>query len=194
MNTFPELIILLIIAIVVLIVRNNKGENVYKTVVDSAGRVYERYAPYSLKMVREKAKELGQDYTPRQFLTQAAMIGGVAAIVGYFYFYSIIIAAIYVIVAVSFVPYIAYLRLQRVYSEYIFEQIQTYTTNVIMEFNTTQSFVKSLEGVRDSGILEEPVLSDVRIIKMVLLMNQLITLTKNILIIWLKICINYSCK
>ena len=29
------------------------------------------------------------------------------------------------------------------------KQIQVYTTNVIMEFNTTQSFVKSLEGVRD---------------------------------------------
>ena len=31
-----------------------------------------------------------------------------------------------------------------------------------MEFNTTQSFVKSLEGVRDSGILEDPVLRDVK--------------------------------
>ena len=31
-----------------------------------------------------------------------------------------------------------------------------------MEFNTTQSFVKSLEGVRDSGILEDPVLEDVK--------------------------------
>ena len=31
-----------------------------------------------------------------------------------------------------------------------------------MEFNTTQSFVKSLEGVRDSGIIEEPVLGDLR--------------------------------
>jgi hypothetical protein len=30
-----------------------------------------------------------------------------------------------------------------------------------MEFNTTQSFVKSLEGVRDSGIIEDPVLSDI---------------------------------
>lgn len=30
-----------------------------------------------------------------------------------------------------------------------------------MEFATTQSFVKSLEGVRDSGVLEDPVLSDV---------------------------------
>ena len=40
-------------------------------------------------------------------------------------------------------------------------EIQTYTTNVIMEFNTTQSFVKSLEGVRDSGIIEDPVLGDI---------------------------------
>ena len=31
-----------------------------------------------------------------------------------------------------------------------------------MEINTTQSFVKSLEGVRDSGILEDPVLQDVK--------------------------------
>ena len=30
-----------------------------------------------------------------------------------------------------------------------------------MEFATTQSFVKSLEGVRDSGVLEDPVLTDV---------------------------------
>ena len=36
-----------------------------------------------------------------------------------------------------------------------------------MEFATTQSFVKSLEGVRNSGILEDPVLSDVsRMIEM----------------------------
>ena len=35
------------------------------------------------------------------------------------------------------------------------------TTNVINEFNTTQSFVKSLEGVASSGILEDPVKSDV---------------------------------
>ena len=31
-----------------------------------------------------------------------------------------------------------------------------------MEFATTQSFVKSLEGVANSGILEDPVLSDVK--------------------------------
>ena len=60
-----------------------------------------------------------------------------------------------------FIPYLAYLRCKKVYSEFIFEQIQVYSTNVIMEFNTTQSFVKSLEGVRDSGVLEDPILSDV---------------------------------
>ncbi len=162
MNYLPELIILLIIAAVVLIARRNPGENVYKYVTNKATDVYDKYAPYSFKMVREKAVELGQEFTPRQYLTQVLILGGLAAIVGYFYFYSIIVAAIYAVIAIAFIPYLAYLRLQRVYSEYIFEQIQTYTTNVIMEFNTTQSFVKALEGVRDSGILEEPIVSDVK--------------------------------
>lgn len=162
MKTILELFILLLIAAVVLIFRRNPGEGVYKFVTGNATRIYDKYAPYSFKMVREKAIELGQEYNARQYLTQVIIIGGIAALVGYFYFYNIIIAALYCIIAISFIPYLAYLRLQRVYSEYIFEQIQTYTTNVIMEFNTTQSFVKSLEGVRDSGILEEPVLSDVK--------------------------------
>ncbi len=162
MKTILELFILLLIAAVVLIFRRNPGEGVYKFVTGNATRIYDKYAPYSFKMVREKAIELGQEYNARQYLTQVIIVGGIAALVGYFYFYNIIIAALYCIIAISFIPYLAYLRLQRVYSEYIFEQIQTYTTNVIMEFNTTQSFVKSLEGVRDSGILEEPVLSDVK--------------------------------
>ena len=156
----PELFIILAIAVIVLIARRNPGENIYKYVTNKAADVYDKYAPYSFKMVREKAIELGQEYSPRQYLTQVIILGGIAAIVGYFYFYSIITAIIYAVIAIATVPYLAYLRLQRVYSEYIFEQIQTYTTNVIMEFNTTQSFVKALEGVRDSGILEEPVLSD----------------------------------
>lgn len=162
MNYLPELFLLLAIAAVVLIARRNPGENVYKYVTNKATVAYEKYAPYSFKMVREKAIELGQEFTPRQYLTQVIVLGGLAALVGYFYFYSIFVAVIYAVIAIAFIPYLAYLRLQRVYSEYIFEQIQTYTTNVIMEFNTTQSFVKALEGVRDSGILENPVLADVR--------------------------------
>ena len=162
MGNLTELFILLSIAIFILVYRRNNGDSAYKYVRDNVSKVYDKYAPYSFKMVREKAIELGQEFTPREYLTQIAIIGGIAAVIGYFYFYSIIWAIIYAIVAIAFIPYLAYLRLQRVYSEYIFEQIQTYTTNVIMEFNTTQSFVKSLEGVRDSGILEDPILSDVK--------------------------------
>ena len=162
MSTMLELILLLGIAIFVLIYRKNPQEGVYNYVAGNVERIYDKYAPYSFKMVREKAKELGQEYTPRQYVAQVALIGGFSALVGYFYFYSITWALAYSIVSIAVIPYLAYLRLQRVYSEYIFEQIQTYTTNVIMEFNTTQSFVKSLEGVANSGILEEPVVSDVK--------------------------------
>ena len=171
MGTMLELTLLILIAAFVLIYRKNPQEGVYNYVTGNVERIYDKYAPYSFKMVREKAKELGQEYTTRQYMAQVALFGGFAALVGYFYFYSITWAVVYAIAAISVIPYLAYLRCQRIYSEYIFEQIQTYTTNVIMEFNTTQSFVKSLEGVANSGILEEPVVSDVK--NMVKNMHQL---------------------
>ena len=157
-----EFIILVAIALFVILYRLNPGENVYNFFSKTVSDTYNKYAPYSFKTVREKAKDLGQDYTARQYFSQALIFAGFAGFIGYLYFYSLIWAIIYALLAVSFVPYLAYLRYQRIYSEYIFEQIQTYCTNVIMEFNTTQSFVKSLEGVRDSGVIEDPVLSDVR--------------------------------
>lgn len=157
-----ELIILLFIAIFIILYRRNPGENVYRFFVTSVSGVYEKYAPYSFKTVREKAKELGQEYSARQYMSQIVIFAGFAGGIAYLYFYSIIWSVIYAIVAIMFIPYLAYLRCQRVYSEFIFEQIQTYATNVIMEFNTTQSFVKSLEGVRDSGIIENPVLGDIK--------------------------------
>ena len=157
-----ELIILLFIAIFIVLYRQNPSENVYKFFVTNITNIYEKYAPYSFKSVREKAKELGQEYSPRQYLSQIVLFAGFAGGIAYLYFYSIIWAVIYGTVAIMFIPYLAYLRCQRIYSEFIFEQIQTYCTNVIMEFNTTQSFVKSLEGVRDSGIIEDPVLSDIK--------------------------------
>ena len=157
-----ELIIWLAIAIFVLAYRYNTGDNVYKFFADTVTNVYNTYAPYSFKEVRQKTKELGFEYTPRQYMLQVLLIGGAAGGISFLYFYNIIITVIYVSIAVCFVPYLAYLRTMRLYSEYIFEQIQVYTTNVIMEFNTTQSFVKALEGVRDSGILQDPVLRDVQ--------------------------------
>ncbi len=157
-----ELVLLIIIAIFVISYRKNNGENVYRFFVTQVSNAYNKYAPYSFKEVRTKTKELGQEYTAKQYATQVILFAGVAGGISYMYFYNILIAIIYACIAVAFIPYLAYLRCKKAYSEFIFEQVQIYTTNVIMEFNTTQSFVKSLEGVRDSGILEDPVLSDVK--------------------------------
>lgn len=157
-----ELIILIVLAIFALSYRQNNGENVYRFFVTQTKNIYDKYAPYSFKSVSAKVKELGQDYSVKDYVFQVIIFAIVAGGITYLYFYSLVIALIYAFIAVLFVPYLSYLRSQKIYSEFIFEQIQIYTTNVIMEFNTTQSFVKSLEGVRDSGILDDPVLSDVR--------------------------------
>lgn len=156
-----ELVIMILIAIFVLSYRNQNGENVYKFISETVKNVYNKYAPYSYQEVREKSKELGQEYTTKEYITQIIIIGGGGAGIAYLYFYSIAMAIVYAIIAIMFIPYLAYLRNNRVYSEFLFEEIQVYTTNVINEFNTTQSFVKSLEGVASSGILEDPVKSDV---------------------------------
>ncbi len=157
-----ELVILLIITAFIITYRTNTGEKTSKFFIEKVTQAYNKYAPGKFKEVREKAKELGQEYTPRQYLTQVVILGVVFGGIAFLYFWNLIIAIIYAVIAISFVPYLALLRCKRIYSEYIFEQIQVYTTNTIMEFNTTQSFVKALEGVRDSGIIEEPVLSDLK--------------------------------
>ena len=157
-----EFIIVALIVVFIFLYRRSNGEHFYKFVTTSIGNVYDKYAPYSFKVVREKCKEMGLEYTPRQYTIQVVLFAGIAGGIAYMYFYSIIWAVVYALIAVAFIPYLAYLRCQRVYSEFIFEQIQVYTTNVIMEFNTTQSFVKALEGVRDSGIIEDPVLTDIK--------------------------------
>ena len=157
-----ELVIMLVTVIFIYMYRKSPGNAPYKYFTDMATTVYEKYAPYSYKVVKEKAKELGQDYSKKQYLIQVALFGGVAAAIAFLYFYSPIYSIIYAAIAIAFVPYVNYLRYKRIYNEYIFEEIQIYCTNVIMEFNTTQSFVMALEGVRDSGVLEDPVLSDVK--------------------------------
>ena len=157
-----ELVLLILITLFIISYRKNDGESVYKFIAREITSIYDKYAPYSFKTVREKSIELGEEYTTKQYVTQVAVFGIVGAGVGYLYFYNIIWAIVYGVAAIAFIPYLAFLRCKRVYSEFIFEQIQVYTTNVIMEFNTTQSFVKALEGVRDSGVLENPVLEDVK--------------------------------
>ena len=128
-----ELLILWVIAIFVLAYRYNTGDNVYKFFADTVAKVYNTYAPYSYKEVKQKTKELGYEYTPRQYATQILLLGGAAAGLSFLYLYSIPVTVVYTLIAIAFVPYLAYLRTMRLYSEYIFEQIQVYTTNVIME-------------------------------------------------------------
>ncbi len=159
---FTELFIIIGFVIFIYLYRNYKGENVGKYVVGQIQNAYDRFAPYSFKVVREKTKQLGQEYTPRQYAIQVALFASFASVVTYLYFYNLIISIVYALIAVAFVPYLTFLRCKKVYSEFLFEQIQVYTSNTIMEFATTQSFVKALEGVANSGILEDPVLADVR--------------------------------
>ncbi len=158
-----ELIIALVIFVFIIVYRTKQGESLYTFVVNQTSNIYNKYAPYSFKVVRDKVKELGQEYTPKQYMIQLSIFAGGAFLISYLYFYNPIISIIYMIVAVAMVPYLTYLRCKRIYSEFIFEQIQVYVTNTIMEFQTTQSFVKALEGVYSSGVLQDPVLSDVKV-------------------------------
>ena len=158
---YIEILIIAVILLFIYIYRKNTGDSSYKFINKKIGDTYNKYAPYSFKVVREKAKELGQEYSSRQYAVQIIIFGVSSAFVSYLYFYSILWSIVYAVAAILMVPYLAYMRCKKAYSEFIFEQIQVYTTNVIMEFNTTQSFVKALEGVRDSGVLEEPLITDV---------------------------------
>ena len=156
-------LIVLAIAIFVILYRNNSNSNnVYKFINKKIGVIYDKYAPYSFKVVREKVKELVQEYTPRQYAIQVVVFAVSSAVVTYLYFYNIVVSLIYSALSILVIPYLTYLRCKRLYSEFIFEQIQVYTTNTIMEFATTQSFVKALEGVYASNVLEDPVKSDVK--------------------------------
>ena len=157
-----EIILVIIIFIFIILYRTKKSNSVYSFINEQVNSAYEKYAPYSYKEMRKKIKELGLDFTPRQYFTQVLLIAGIAGAVGYLYFYDLVVCIIYIVIAIAFIPYLTYLRCKRQYSEFIFEQIQVYTTNTIMEFATTNAFVKSLEGVVESGVLDDPVLSDVK--------------------------------
>ena len=159
---FVIFILIVFIVVFVMSYRNHQGDSIYKYISKQAGSIYDKFAPYSFKEIRQKVKDLGQEYTKKQYAIQITVFAVSAAVISYLYFYNIIVSVVYALIAISVIPYLTYLRCKRLYSEYIFEQIQVYTTNTIMEFATTQSFVKALEGVVESGILEDPVKSDVQ--------------------------------
>jgi len=163
MSTALVFIIASIVLLFVIVYRNSSGQKLYSYITQKTDFIYVKIEPYTYKEMRKKIKDLGQDYTVKEYATQIVLFGVGAGVLTYFYFYSIVVSLIYALVAVAVIPYLNYLRCKRIYSEFVFEQIQVYTTNVIMEFATTQSFVKSLEGVYSSGVLEDPVKSDVKI-------------------------------
>ena len=62
-----ELLIIIVIAVAVVLYRNYQGQNVGKYITSQVQIIYDKFAPYSFKMVRDKTKELGPEYTVRQY-------------------------------------------------------------------------------------------------------------------------------
>ena len=85
-----ELVVMLVTAIFIFVYRKSPGNKPYKYMMEVISNTYEKYAPYSYKAVKQKAKELGQDYTTRQYVVQVLLFGGVAAGIAFLYFYSLI--------------------------------------------------------------------------------------------------------
>ena len=83
---FTELLIIIIVVVGIFLYRNYKGENVGKYVINQVQTVYDKFAPYSFKVVREKTKQLGQEYTPRPYAIQISLFAGFAAVVTYLSF------------------------------------------------------------------------------------------------------------
>ena len=92
-----ELFIIAVFVIFIALYRNYKGDDVSGFFRDQVQGMYERFVPYSFRVVREKTKQLGQEYTPRQYAIQVAIFAGFAGIVSYLYFYNLIISIIYAI-------------------------------------------------------------------------------------------------
>ena len=76
-----ELVILLALAIYAISYRLNPDadvEGTFKFIKHGIGNIYEKYAPYSYKQIREKTKELGEEYTIKQYVAQVILFAGVA--------------------------------------------------------------------------------------------------------------------
>ena len=83
-----ELLIITVFVVGIYIYRHYQGENVGKYVLGQVQGMYDRFAPYSFKVVREKTKQLGQEYTAKQYTLQVTLFAGFAAVVSYLYFYN----------------------------------------------------------------------------------------------------------
>ena len=73
-----EIILIGLIIIFIVSYRTKRGESVYKFISEQAINTYKKLEPYSFKVMREKVKELGLEYTPRQYLFQILAFAGLA--------------------------------------------------------------------------------------------------------------------
>ena len=62
---FIIFILIAAIAILIIAVRLNSNGSVYKYISKNAGSIYDKVAPYSFKEIRQKVKDLGQEYTKK---------------------------------------------------------------------------------------------------------------------------------
>ena len=93
-----ELVLLIIIAIFAIVYRLNDNQTVAGTtkyISSQAKEIYDKVAPFSYKQMRAKIKELGEDYTPREFARQIALFAGLASVISYLYFYNVVITLVY---------------------------------------------------------------------------------------------------
>ena len=56
-----EFLIVGVILIFIVLYRSSKGNGIYNFVMNEANELYDKYAPYSFKSMREKIKELGKE-------------------------------------------------------------------------------------------------------------------------------------
>ena len=94
-----ELLLIVVVVVGIYLYRSYQGKNVGKFFSSTITDVYDKFAPYSFKKVREKTKELGQEYTARQYLIQLVAIGGFTGVVTYLYFYNLTISIIYIFIS-----------------------------------------------------------------------------------------------
>ena len=78
-----ELVLLLLIAIFAIAYRSSQNQTVAGTTKYLSGQakdLYERIAPFSYKQMRSKIKDLGEDFTPKQFARQILLFAGLASV------------------------------------------------------------------------------------------------------------------
>ena len=86
---FVIFILIVFIVVFVMSYRNHQGDSIYKYISKQAGSIYDKFAPYSFKEIRQKVKDLGQEYTKKQYAIQITVFAVSAAVISYLYFYNI---------------------------------------------------------------------------------------------------------